>query len=215
MLRDVVGVASLPATPEHADPGPGEDPDRVGMITAPCASARVDRGGPRRGMTGVVRERRERLAKALVARPAEGNAAVFAGGTSHRGDAGFGGELFGGGKAGAVVAELGQDLRGVDLTTAGQALQERAIGVLVEGGRDGGGQLLDLDDERGEDGDERMDEFAAGLGLGVAGAADGGVAKPGQQLRRGAATAVGVAAEELRQAAFAEPLGALGGGDSG
>jgi hypothetical protein len=50
-------------------------------------------------------------------------------------------------KAGAVVAEFGHDLRGVDLTTAGQALQERAIGVRIEGGRDGGGELLDPGDE--------------------------------------------------------------------
>ncbi len=137
---------------------------------------------------------------------------MFARGVGDRGDAGFRGELFRGREPGAVVAELGQDLGGVDLTAAGQALQERAVRVLVQGGRDRGGQLLDLRDEGREDRDQGVDEFAAGLGLRLPGATERGGAQPGQQFGGGAAAAVGVTAEELGQAALAEPLGALGGG---
>ena len=159
------------------------------MITAAGAGAGIDGRGPRRGVAGVVREGGEGLAEAFVAGPAERDAAVFAGGVGHGGDAGFGRELVGGGEAGAVVAEFGEDLGGVDGAAAREALDERAIGVLGHGGRDGRGELLDLGDERRQDGDQGLHEFAAGLGLRVARPAQGGAAQAGQQLGRGAPAA--------------------------
>ena len=169
MTGDVVGTAVLPATPEHTDPGAGQDPDGVGMITAAGPGARIDGGGPRRGMAGVVGEGGQGLAEALVAGPAEHDGAVFAGGAGDGGDAGFGGELVGGREAGAIVAELGEDLGGVDRPTAREALDERAIGMCGQGRRDRRRELLDLGDEGGEDRDHGVDEFAAGLGLRLAG----------------------------------------------
>jgi hypothetical protein len=103
-------------------------------------------------------------------------------GPGDRGDAGFGGELVVGGEAGPVVAEFGEDLGGVDGPTAREALDERAIGVLGQRGRDRRGELLDLGAEGRENRDQGLDQFAAGLGLGVAGATERGAAEPGQQL---------------------------------
>ena len=182
VARDVVGTAVLPATPEHTDPGAGQDPDRVRMITAAGAGARIDGGGPRRGVTGVVRERREGLAEAFIAGPAEGDAPVFAGGPGDGGDAGFGGELVVGGEAGPVVAEFGEDLGGVDGSRCAGSSGRAGRRVLGQSGRDGRGELLDLGDEGRENRDQGLDEFAAGLGLGVAGATERGAAEPGQQL---------------------------------
>ena len=153
------------------------------MITAAGAGARIDGGGPRRGVAGVVRERGEGLAEAFVAGPAEDDAPVFAGGVGDRGDAGFGGELVGGREAGAVVAEFGEDLGGVDGPTAREALDERAIGVLGQRGRDRRGELLDLGAEGREDRDQGLDQFAAGLGLGVAGATERGARGAGSAAR--------------------------------
>ena len=87
--------------------------------------------------------------------------------------------------------------------------------MLDQGGRDGRRELLDLGDERREDRYEGLDQFAAGLRLRLAGAAARGATEAGQQLGRGTAPAGGVAAEELRQAALPEPLGALGRGVAG
>ena len=98
---------------------------------------------------------------------------VFAGGTGDGGGAGLGGELLGGGEASAVIAELGQERGGIDLATAGQALEERAVGMVGQGGGDRGRELLDLGDEGDQDRDQAADELATGVALGLAGAADG------------------------------------------
>jgi hypothetical protein len=98
---------------------------------------------------------------------------MFPGGVGHGGDAGFGGELLGGGEAGAVVAEFRENLGGIDGPAAGEALDQWAIGVLGQCGRDGGGELLELSDKRREDGDQGLDESPAGLGLRVVGTAQG------------------------------------------
>jgi hypothetical protein len=131
---------------------------------------------------------------------------MFPGGVGHGGDAGFGGELLGGGEAGAVVAEFRENLGGIDGPAAGEALDQWAIGVLGQCGRDGGGELLELSDKRREDGDQGLDEFPAGLGLRVVGTAQGSAAQAGEQLGRGAPAAVGMALEELSEAVLAEPL---------
>jgi hypothetical protein len=80
-----------------------------------------------------------------------------------RGEPALGGELLVGGEPGAIVAELGEDLGRVDGAAARQALQERAVGMLRERGRDGGGELLEVGDEGAEDGDEGADDVPTGL----------------------------------------------------
>src|SRR3989304_7986682 len=92
----------------------------------------------------------------------------------------------GGGEAGAVIAELGQDLGRINLAAAGQRLDERAIGVLRQGRGDRRRELLDLADEGREHGDQAPDNFAAGLGFGLAHSARGGGPKTGEELADGA-----------------------------
>jgi hypothetical protein len=163
-------------------------------------------------MAGVIGERRERPAQSFVACPSEQDGAVVAGGVSDGRQTGLGRELLVAREARTIVPELGEDLSGIDGAAARQALHERTIGMLRQRCRDGRGELLDVSDERGEDGDERADDFTAGLRFGVSDVAGWGRAETGQQLGGGAPATVGVLAEELSEALFAEAGGALGVG---
>src|SRR5262245_9818059 len=115
MVCDVVGLAILPAPPDKAQPGAGQDSDGVGMIAAARAGAGIDGGRPRRGVSGIIGERGDGLAEALVTRPPEDDPAVFARGASDGGGARFGRQLFGGRKARAIIAKLGEELGRIDL----------------------------------------------------------------------------------------------------
>src|SRR4029453_4049684 len=91
----VVGPSILPSAPQHAEPGTREDADGVGMIAAATASCAVDAGGPGGAVAGVVGPADDGLAQALVAGPAESDAAVFAGFVRHRRGTGLSGEVVG------------------------------------------------------------------------------------------------------------------------
>src|SRR2546428_850596 len=132
--RDVVRTAVLPAAPEHATPCAGQDAEGVGMMAAPPPGGGVDRRCPRRGMARVVGEAGERLPEAFVARPANGDTAVFAGFANDRRDAALGGQLLVGGKAAAIIPELGQALSGVHGAATREGLQKGAGGGLRQGG---------------------------------------------------------------------------------
>jgi hypothetical protein len=186
MARDVVGLAILPAPPDDAQPGPGQDPDGVGMIAAARASAGVDGGRPRRGMSRVIGEGRDGLAETLVARPAEDHGPVLPGRASDGGGSGLRGQLVRGREAGAVIAEFGEELGRIDLPTPRQALDERAVGVVGQGGGDRRGELLDLGDEGDQDGDYAADELATGVALRLARPADRGAPQAAEQLGGGA-----------------------------
>src|SRR2546425_10822674 len=215
MAADIVRGAILPAAPRDASPGGGENPDRMLMATAARAGALIHEGGPARGMPGVSGKGRESAAQALVAGPAEDHGVGLAGGMRDRRQARLGGELFVTGEARAIVAELREDLRGIDSAAAGQALDEAAVWMLSQRRLDGRGEVLDLPDERGQDSDEGADDVPTGLRFGLADLARRRRAKAGEQLGRGAAAAIGVLAEELGQAFFAQARGALGCGVAG
>src|SRR5207244_12108548 len=87
----VVGLAGVPAGPDDAQPGAGEDADGVWVAAAAGAGAVVDVGGPGAAVAGVVGEGGERLAGAGVAGVAEADGAVGAGGFGHRCRAELGG----------------------------------------------------------------------------------------------------------------------------
>jgi hypothetical protein len=124
MARDAVGLAILPAPPDDAQPGPGQDPDGVGMIAAARAGPGVDGGRPRRGMPRVIGEGRDGLTEALVARPAEDHGPMLPGRAGDGGGPGLRGQLFSGGEAGPVIAEFGEELGRIDLSTPGEALDD-------------------------------------------------------------------------------------------
>src|SRR6267378_4060778 len=193
MPADVVRRAILPAAPEDASPRAGENADRMLMPTATGAGA----------------------AQALVAGPAEDHGLVLTGGMRDGRQAALGGELFVTGEARAIVAELGEDLGGIDGAAARQALHEAAVRMLSQGRVEGRGELLELGDERGEDRDEGADDVAAGLRFGLADLARRRGAKAGEQLGHGTAAAVCVLPQELGEALFAEARRAVGGGIAG
>src|SRR5688500_4334607 len=116
----VVGRVVLPAAPEHADPGAGQDTGGVMVVLAGGAGAVVDVGGPRAGEAAGGGEGGQCDAEAFVAGPAEGHAALPARGLGDRGDSGQGGDGVGVVEDLAGLAPFGQDLGGVDGSGAGQ-----------------------------------------------------------------------------------------------
>src|SRR5205807_4969166 len=215
MPANVVGSAILPAAPEDASPRAGENADRVLMPTAAGAGTLIHEGRPARGMTGVVGEGRQGAAQAFVAGPAEDHGLVLTGGMRDGRQAALGGELFVTGEARAIVAELSEDLRGIDGAATRQALHEAAIRMLSQRRLDGRGELLELPDERGQDSHEGADEVPAGLRFGLADLARRRRAEAGEQLDHGTAAGVGVLAEELGEALFAQTRRAVGRGVAG
>ena len=127
-------------------------------------------------------------------------------------DASLGRQLLVGGKAGAIIPELGQDLGGVHAAAQRQRLQEGAVRVLREGGGDGRRELLDLGQEREQHRNERADDLPAGFRLEFAGLREGRRAQAREEIGDRPAATVRVLGEELREAFLAEPLGAVGGG---
>src|SRR5215216_2718622 len=120
MLDRVVGHLVDPAAPDHPDPGASKDPSGVGMIVAAGDGVGVELGGPGAGLAGVVREGRDGVAEALVARPAKRHRGVLAGLFGDRHDAGESGDGLGTVVGVAAVAPLGEHLGGVDLTGSWQ-----------------------------------------------------------------------------------------------
>src|SRR3954471_19741044 len=180
----VVGDAVVPGTPDHVDPGAGQDSDRLRMIVAAGDGALVEVGGPGVGVTGVGGEVADGVAQLLVRGPAEADGldpARLAGGG---GDPGQAGQGVGGGEAAAGVADLGEQTGGAHGARAGQAGEDVTVGVqgqlLADPGGQGldlGGQGLDLGGQGSQHGHERQGR--AGVDLpGVAGEAAGGAGQP-------------------------------------
>jgi hypothetical protein len=108
-------------------------------------------------------------------------------------------------------ADLGQDLGQVDLADAGHGRQHGGLGMGSQGGEQRPVQVGDA----GQQGTEQLDLSAdpGGQHLGIGGV-DGhrGGAQPGQQRRRGAVAAGGMAPAERGQPALSQPLAAWGVG---
>src|SRR2546422_2214845 len=73
-----VGGAVLPAAPKHPQPRPTEGADRVGMVLAARPCTPVDLAGPGMPVPRRVGKGRDRVAKPLVAGPAEGGDSALA-----------------------------------------------------------------------------------------------------------------------------------------
>ena len=108
VLDWVVGHLVDPAAPDHPDPGPSKDAGGVGMVVAAGDGVGVALGGPGAGQSGVVREGGERVAEALVARPAKRHRGVLAGLLGDRHDTGQGSDRVGTVVGVAAVAPLGR-----------------------------------------------------------------------------------------------------------
>ena len=93
----------------------------MGVVVAAGAGAVVEVGGPGVGVAGVAGEVADRVAQLFVGGPAESDVRDLAGLAGGGGDAGQAGQRFGGGEAGAAVADLGEQPGGADGARAGQA----------------------------------------------------------------------------------------------
>ncbi len=206
----LVGGTVGPGSPEDADPGTREDAGCVGMVAAAGSGGGVDLGGPGRAVPGIVGEAGDGGAEAVVAGPSEDDAAAFAGGMGDGADARLGGELVFGLEALAYVAELGEDLRGVDAAGPWERHDDFPVGEVGEGMLEAGAELGDLGDERAEHGGKRADQFTLDLGLGFAGAVGGSAAQAGEEVVRRPAAAIAVLGEKGGEALLAQAGGAVG-----
>src|SRR5947207_10713892 len=120
MASGIVSASIGPHTPEHAGPGAGEDANGVRMIATARAGLGIDGRRPLRCMARVIGEAGNGAAQAVVAGPAEGDAAALAGLVSQRRDAGLGGQMRVAGEAVTDIAQLGEDLRGAHLSGSWQ-----------------------------------------------------------------------------------------------
>jgi hypothetical protein len=96
------------------------------------------------GVSGVVGEAGDRRAQAVIAGPAEDDAAALARGVVDRTGAGLGGEEVGGGEALADVAELREDLGGADAPGAREGHDDLSVRRVGDGLLDASGQPGDL-----------------------------------------------------------------------
>ena len=135
VIRDSV----LPAAPHDAAPGAAEGAHRAGVVVAAGDRAGVVVRGPGVPVAGAVGERAERVAQALVARPAEARDLALTGFDRDGGLAGVAGERVAGRVARAAVADLGQQLAAVT-TLSGSLNSERKISP-SGCARSGGGDL--------------------------------------------------------------------------
>jgi hypothetical protein len=107
----IEGYAVLPAAPDDAQPGAGQDPDGVRMPAAAGDGCGVDRGGPGVGHAAAVGEVHHRGAELFAAGPAEhglGSLAGLAGRWAGSGQGIIGGEPL------PAVTDLRQEVRGAD-----------------------------------------------------------------------------------------------------
>lgn len=125
------------------------------MLMAAITRALVDASRPWIGVAGGVCERGEGLAQVHVAGPAERDCAVLAGLARHGRCSALGGEVVGRHEAAAIVAELGEQLRGADPPAAKQRGDDLAIRMRVDRVLDGGAERRELRNERSQDGNER------------------------------------------------------------
>jgi hypothetical protein len=154
MRIEVVGLVVLPGFPEGAGPGAGEDSCGVGMVAAAFSGTLVDAGGPGRAVAGIVGETGDGGAQPVIAGEAEGNAMAFARSVGDGADAGLGGELAFSGEAFADIAELGEDLSGVDSAGTREGHDDAAVGQVGDGVFDAAGELPDGRDDAGQAGDQ-------------------------------------------------------------
>src|SRR5580704_5298846 len=204
----VVGGSVLPAVPDDVQPGAGEDADGVRVVVAAGDGLVVELGGPGAGAAGVAGEVGDGIAELLVAGPAEPDGADLAGLAGGRCRSSQAGQRFGGGEAGAAVADLGEQPGGADASGAGQAGEDVLVGVQGELLADLSGQGFDLLGEGDQHGQQRAGDVGFG-GAVLAGRAARGRPQPGVQDGGVDPAAVAGASQPGGHAPGREPVGAV------
>ncbi len=125
----IVGCVGMPAAPDHAQPGPHQDADGVGVALAGGDVLGVEAGSPGRGMARVVGKDLQRLASVGVGSPAKVDPAALAGRLGDGAGAALGG--------GVIDVEAGIKDGSVDaVADARQAGEDAGLGVIRQDGRD-------------------------------------------------------------------------------
>ena len=172
MVGGVVGGVVLPAVPDDVEPGAGQYSHGVGVIVSAGAGAVVEVGGPGVGSSAVAGKVADRVAELFVGGPTESDVCDLARLAGRGGDPGQAGQRFGGGVAGAAVADLGEQSGGAEAARAGQGGEDVRVGVDGELVGDAVVQGGDLEVERGQCRDERTGDVGSGdlvVGAGSAG----------------------------------------------
>src|SRR5882724_10116231 len=159
----VVRPAVDPSTPKHAQPSTREDADGMRMGTATCTRFGVDVARPVACLAGVIGHAHDGLTKAMVAGPAESDAARFTGLIGNGDGTGFGGELLGRGETFAHIAELGEDLRSTDTAGAWEGHDDLPVGQRLDEVLDASGEFADLHDQGLQHVYQRSDDLRQGL----------------------------------------------------
>ena len=199
----VVGRVAGPGAPQHARPSARDDADGVRMVAAARAGATVDVSGPGRGVARVVGPGADGLTEAVVARPSEGDAARLPALVGDGTDAGLGGQLVLTEKPFSHVAELSDNLRGVDAPCARERHDDLAFGQFGDLMLDASAEHRELLEVREHHG-ERPRELALGFGLERTRETDRGLAQTIKQLRDRTTAGVPVLRQECGEAFFAE-----------
>ena len=165
MACDIVGGAIVPHAPQYAGPSARQDADGVRMIATARACFGINLGCPLRSVARVVGETGKGATQAMVAGPAERDAATLPRLVSQRCHTGFGGQLRIAGEAVAYIAQFGEDLCGADLAGTRQRHDELTVGQLGYGVLDTRGELGDLFDDDVQGSGERVHERALGIGF--------------------------------------------------
>src|SRR5438309_670314 len=110
VLGGVVRHAVAPATVDDPDPGPGQDPNRVGVIGPSGSRLGIDAGRPIATVSGVVGEGVHGSAEAFVAGPSEVHRLVLAGALGDGAHARQGGNGILSVVSWAAIAPLGEHL---------------------------------------------------------------------------------------------------------
>ena len=212
VLGRIIGDTVLPHSPNHSQPGPPEDADRVRVIQAAFSSSPVNVFGPGMMVAGGVRKGGHGVPEAFVAGPAEGRRLALARFDGYRAHASIGCQCLGVWVALSAVADLGDKAGGSEcrVGVAKQREEDLAMGVRTYGAGDLGTEEPYLLDEGPEGGDECQDDRPAGLHLEFAGCAGGRGAQTREELKSGLAAAVAVSGEEAREALLTESARVLG-----
>ena len=210
VIRDAV----LPTAPHDPAPATADGADRAGVVVPAGEGGGVQVLRPRVMVAAGVRERDERLAQALVARPAEAGCLAFARLDRDGGLAGVAGEGVAGGVAPTAVADLRQQFRGCDhaVWLLEQREEDRTVGVLADGGRDLPLELLDLLVDRLDRRYQAQDQRSADAELELADPGLGSAAELCQQPRGLLATGISLARQERLKALLAQTARVRGAG---
>jgi hypothetical protein len=204
----VVGGVGVPAGPDDAEPGAGEDAYGVCVAAASGAGVAVDAFGPGGGVAGLVGVEGERLARLGVGGIAKGDGALLAAAFGHWDGAAERSRFVGAFGAVEQWPDLGDELAEVDRADRWQRPEQLRPGVLVDGGGDGAVEVAYRLKQGARE--SRLCEHELGDDFRIEGVRRlGRLSQASEQLASAASPAVRVAAKEGFESGLTQLCGGL------